>query len=182
MLITYSRMVAIERIQNNRFGVVIAAALGLVTSSYFELEARGVLPNPLAAHSRLLAEVFSERAQLHVSVFVEPWARALTFALALLVGFVALRGDVGGPSRLLRLTYALGTLVLPIAAMVSTLVVQPLALRELCAPCLLESLFALAILECRSPTRPPLADAVGASIEGREAWRNRYSSPPSADA
>jgi hypothetical protein len=167
-----------RRIQIDRFGVVIAAGLGLLTSCYFELEARGALPNPLAARSPLLANVFSERAEEHVSVLVEPWARALAFAVALAVGVATLRNGTG-LSRSSRFAYALGTLILPIAALLLTLLAQPVALGELCAPCLLQSLFALAILECRSPARAPLAKVLEARARSGAGWRNRYSSPPS---
>jgi hypothetical protein len=171
-------MMPAQQTQHDRFGVVIAAALGLLTSSYFELEARGVLPNPLEPRFRLLAGVFSERTQEHASMIAEPWARALAFALALAVGVAAWRDDLG-TTRLFRLAYALGTLVLPTAAMLLTLLAQPVAFGELCAPCLLESLFALAILECRSPAPAPISRALETWARDGARWRNRYSSPPS---
>jgi hypothetical protein len=150
----------------DRVGVIVASALGLVTAAYFELEMRDVVPNLFADRSPL-AGVFSERMQAHANVIADPGLRALGFALALVASVAMLRSDADR-SWWLRITYGVGTLVFPIIALLLTLVAQPLALGELCVPCLLQSLFALAILECRSnPFRPLVTDPVGTrSLEG----------------
>jgi hypothetical protein len=152
--------------QHDRAGVIVAAALGLVTASYFALEVRDVVPNLFADRSPL-AGVFSERMQVHANVIADPGFRALAFAIALAAG-LATPGSDAGRSRWRRITYDIATLALPIIALLLTLVAQPLAWGELCVPCLLQSLFALAILECRSnPFRPVVRDPVGArSLEG----------------
>jgi len=152
-------------LHHDRVAVVVASALGLVAACYFELEVRGVVPNLLAAGSPPLVRVFSERMQTHASVLAEPGIRAVAFATALLTSLATVRGD-GDRSWWLRFTYGIGTLALPIITLLLTLVAQPLALGELCVPCLLQSLFALAILECRgNPSRPLVTDPVG-SLEG----------------
>ena len=153
-------------LHHDRAGVMVASALGLVTACYFELELRGVVPNLFGDRSQPLAEVFSEQMQAHANVIAEPGIRALAFAIALVASLTTLRGDAGR-SWSLRITYGIATLALPIIALLLTLVAQPLALGELCVPCLLQSLFGLAILECRSNPTRPLVDPVGTrSLEG----------------
>jgi hypothetical protein len=164
-------------LRHNRAGITVASALGLVTASYFELELRDVVPNLFAGLSQPLADVFSERVQVHATFIAEPAARALAFAVALAATLTMIHGDAGR-SWCLRITYEIGTLVLPIIALVLTVVAQPLALGELCAPCLLQSLFSLAILESRrDPYRPPVTNSVGARPLEDEAWHRVVSSP-----
>jgi hypothetical protein len=66
----------------------------------------------------------------------------------------------------------------PLGIVLLTLVAQPLAMGHLCAPCLLESLFALAVLECRAPAGPPLSDIVDTRFRKAEAWRGRIFATP----
>ena len=165
-----------HRPYDGRLGVVLASTLGFIAASYFELEARGVVPNLLASRAPLVAGVFSEQVQVHVSTFVEPWVRALAFAMALLVSLVAHRSDEGSPMWL-RLMHASALLTLPVSMLILTLVAQPLMEGDLCAPCLLESLFALAILEFRARPLPPYADETTSAARRVEEWHGRGPSP-----
>jgi len=167
---------AILSFHPDRVGVALASAVGLVTASYFELEARGAVPNILEAHSQLLADVFSERIQAHTSVIIEPRARALAFAIAFSVSLATARGHAAS-ARGIRIVYDLATFVIPLIALTLTLVMQPLSQGELCAPCLLESLFSLAIVECRrGPARPTAAAPIRVPLLDAETWRRSVSS------
>ena len=153
----------------DRLGIVAASALGLVTAAYFDLEARGILPSLLAGRSQALTTIFSERAQTHASLLAEPWIRALAFALTLSLSLATIRTN-SAPPRSVRIGYWFATFAFPAIALVVTLVIQPLALGDLCVPCLLESLFALAILECRKhPEQPSTEHLAGARLPAREA-------------